>query len=209
MSDPSEQEVDLTDEQKEVLQEIVNIGMGLAGDSLARILKTFVELSIPRISLISVDSLNEEISDLVGDKALVTAVRQAFFSYWRGEAIIVYDQNGCNELASLMGYSEDLDKNAEVELLLDVGNVIVGACLNGIAEQLGVDVNFSPPSVVATNIPVDTLFDPKKMNWKHTLLIEVNFGLENMRFKSHLFTMMSEETIMTLKNDLDGFLEDL
>jgi len=209
MSDPSEQEIDLTDEQKEVLQEIVNIGMGLAGDSLARILKTFVELSIPRISLISVDSLNSEISELVGDKALVTAVRQAFFSYWRGEAIIVYDQNGCNELASLMGYSEDLDKNAEVELLLDVGNVIVGACLNGIAEQLGVDVNFSPPSVVATNIPVDTLFDPKKMNWKHTLLIEVNFGLENMRFKSHLFTMMSEETIMTLKNDLDGFLEDL
>jgi len=209
MSDPSEQEIDLTEEQKEVLQELVNIGMGLAGDSLARILKTFVELSIPRISLIHVDSLNKEISNLVGDKALVTAVRQAFFSYWRGEAIIVYDQNGCNELASLMGYSEDLDKNAEVELLLDVGNVIVGACLNGIAEQLGVDVNFSPPSVVATNIPVDTLFDPKKMNWKHTLLIEVNFGLENMRFKSHLFTMMSEETIMTLKNDIDGFLEDL
>lgn len=209
MSDPSEQAIDLTDEQKEVLQEIVNIGMGLAGDSLARILKTFVELSIPRISLISVDSINNEISNLVGDKALVTAVRQAFFSYWRGEAIIVYDQNGCNELAALMGYSEDLDKNAEVELLLDVGNVIVGACLNGIAEQLGVDVNFSPPSVVATNIPVDTLFDPKKMNWEHTLLIEVNFGLENMRFKSHLFTMMSEETIKTLKNDLDGFLEDL
>ena len=108
-----------------------------------------------------------------------------------------------------MGYSEDLDKNSEVELLLDVGNVIVGACLNGIAEQLEVDVNFSPPSVVATNIPVDTLFDPKKMNWKYTLLLEVNFGLENMRFKSHLFTMMSEDTILTLKKDLDGFLEDL
>lgn len=209
MNELSQQEIDLSEDQKEALQELVNIGMGLAGDSLARILKTFVELSIPRISLIKVDELNQEVSRLVGDKALVTAVRQAFFSYWRGEAIIVYDQNGCNELASLMGYSEDLDKNSEVELLLDVGNVIVGACLNGIAEQLEVDVNFSPPSVVATNIPVDTLFDPKKMNWKYTLLLEVNFGLENMRFKSHLFTMMSEDTILTLKKDLDGFLEDL
>jgi len=209
MNQSAEQQIDLTDEQKEVLQEIVNIGMGLAGDSLARILKTFVELSIPRISLISVDNLNTEITQLVGDKALVTAVRQAFFSYWRGEAIVVYDQNGCNELASLMGYNEDLDRNAEVELLLDVGNVLVGACINGIAEQLGVDVNFSPPSVVAANIPVERLFDPKKMTWKYTLLLEVNFGLENMRFKSHLFTMMSEETIMTLKKDLDGFLEDL
>ena len=209
MNDETSNEIDLTDEQKEVLQEIVNIGMGLAGDSLARILKNFVTLSIPHIKLITVDSLNNEIADLVGDKALVTAVRQAFFSYWRGEAIIVYDQHGCNELASLMGYSNDLDKNSEVELLLDVGNVVVGACLNGIAEQLSIDLSFSPPSIVATNIPVDTLFDPKKMNWKYTLLIEVNFGLEDMRFKSHLFAMMSEETIETLKKDIDGFLADL
>jgi len=209
MNSPVTPNADLNEDQHEVLREIVNIGMGMAGDSLARILKTFVELSIPRIKLIKLEDLNTEISTLVGDKAFVTAVRQAFFSYWRGEAIVVYDQNGCNELASLMGYSDDLDKNAEVELLLDVGNVLVGACINGIAEQLGIEVNFSPPSVISTNIPVEKLFDPKKMNWKYTLLFEVNFGLENMRFKSHLFTMMSEETIENLKNDLDGFLEDL
>ena len=209
MSDSNNQDVGLTEEQNEVLQEVVNIGMGLAGDSLARILKTFVELSIPRIKLIEVEDLNKDIEQLVGEKSIVTGVRQAFFSYWRGEAIIIYDQNGCNELASLMGYAEDPDKNAEVELLLDVGNVLVGACINGVAEQLGVKVNFSPPSVIATNIPVEKLFDPKKLSWSHTLLLEVNFGLKNMRFKSHLMIMMSEETIKTLKKDLDGFLEGL
>ena len=83
MNELSQQEIDLSEDQKEALQELVNIGMGLAGDSLARILKTFVELSIPRISLIKVDELNQEVSRLVGDKALVTAVRQAFFSLAR------------------------------------------------------------------------------------------------------------------------------
>lgn len=209
MSDSENQEVGLTEDQNEALQEIINIGMGLAGDSLARILKTFVELSIPRIRLVEVKSVNDEIEKLVGEKAVVTGVRQAFFSYWRGEAIIVYDQNGCNELASLMGYSDEMDKNAEVELLLDVGNVIVGACINGFAEQLDVEVNFGPPSVIASNIPVEKLFDPKKLTWSHSLLLEVNFGLENMRFKSHLMIMMSEETIQTLKKDLDAFLEGL
>lgn len=209
MNDTPNIEIGLTEEQSEVLQEIVNIGMGKAGDSLARILKTFVELSIPRIKLISVDTLNQDITKLVGDKAMVTGVRQAFFSYWRGEAIIVYDQNGCNELASLMGYSNDLDNQAEIELLLDVGNVLVGACINGIAEQLGVELNFSPPSVIASNSPIERLFDPQKMTWSHTLLLEVNFGLENMRFKSHLLIMMSEETIDILKQDVDKFLEGL
>lgn len=209
MSDSDIQEVGLSEDQLEALQEIVNIGMGLAGDSLARILKTFVELSIPRIRLIEAKDVNTELEKLVGEKAIVTGVRQAFFSYWRGEAITIYDQNGCNELASLMGYSEDLDKNGEIELLLDVGNVLVGACINGFAEQLNVEVNFGPPSVIASNIPIETLFDIKKLSWTHSLLLEVNFGLENMRFKSHLMVMMSEDTIKTLKNDLDAFLEGL
>ena len=209
MSDSDIQEVGLSEDQLEALQEIVNIGMGLAGDSLARILKTFVELSIPRIRLIEAKDVNTELEKLVGEKAIVTGVRQAFFSYWRGEAITIYDQNGCNELASLMGYSEDLDKNGEIELLLDVGNVLVGACINGFAEQLNVEVNFGPPSVIASNIPIETLFDIKKLSWTHSLLLEVNFGLENMRFKSHLMVMMSEDTIKTLKKDLDAFLEGL
>ena len=209
MSDPENQDIGLTEDQNEALQEIINIGMGLAGDSLARILKTFVELSIPRIRIIKASDINKEIEALVGEKAIVTGVRQAFFSYWRGEAITVYDQNGCNELAHLMGYSEDLDKNSEVELLLDVGNVLVGACINGFAEQLDVEVNFGPPSVIASNIPIEKLFDPKRLAWSHTLLLEVNFALENMRFKSHLMIMMSEETIETLKKDLDAFLEGL
>ncbi len=203
------QEFSLTTEQNEVLQEIVNIGMGKAGDSLARILKTFVELSIPRIKLINVNELNSETAYLVGDKAMVTGVRQAFFSYWRGEAVIVYDQNGCNELASLMGYSGELNNQAELELLLDVGNVLVGACINGISDLLGVELNFSPPSLIASNVPIERLFDLNKMTWSHTLLLEVNFGLENMRFKSHLLIMMSEETITILKQDVDKYLESL
>jgi len=209
MNNFADYQVGLTEEQNEVLQEVVNIGMGMAGDSLARILKTFVELSIPRIRLVSVENLNDDIAELVGDKTLITGVRQAFFSYWRGEAITIFDQYGCNELATLMGYSENLDKNSEVELLLDVGNVLVGACLNGIATQLNVEVNFSPPSVIAANIPVERMFNTSQLNWSHTLLFEVNFGLENMRFKSHLLVMMSEETIFTLQNDLDAFLDGL
>ena len=209
MNDSDSQEVGLNQDQLEALQEIVNIGMGLAGDSLARILKTFVELSIPRIRLVEAKDVNTEIEKLVGEKAVVTGVRQAFFSYWRGEAITIYDQNGCNELASLMGYTDDLDRNGEVELLLDVGNVLVGACINGFAEQLNVEVNFGPPSVIASNIPIERIFDTNKLSWSHSLLLEVNFGLENMRFKSHLMVMMSEDTIKTLKKDLDAFLEGL
>ncbi len=211
MISSTDEKSSLSDEQADALQEVVNIGMGIAGDSLARILRTFVKLSIPRIRLIHADNVNLEIAKLIGEDTMITGVRQAFFSYWRGEAISVYDQNGCSGMATLMGYpnnsSNNADADADAELLLDVGNVLVGACINGIAKQLNVEVNFGPPSVIASNVPADALFNTEKLSWSHSLLLEVNFNLEALNFKSHLLVMMSEETISILKSDLDQFLE--
>jgi len=200
---------DLTPDQYEALREIVNIGMGLAGDSLARILNTFVELSIPRISLVKADDLPSAIVNLIGERVEVSAIRQAFFNHWRGEAIAIYDQHGCKDLADLMGYTSEMDNSTEIELLLDVGNVLVGACLNGVSEQLGTEINFGAPSILAQHIQIEELFIKQDFNWSHTLLLEVNFALESRQFKSHLLTMVSEESISTLQLDIDNFLEAL
>lgn len=199
----------LTQDQNEVLREIVNIGMGQAGASLAAILQSFVELSIPQIVLAQASELPAALVHVLGKNAEVTAVRQAFFGHWHGEALAVYNEAGCKDLADLMGYTSVLEKDTEVELLLDVANVVVGACLNGVAEQLGAAINFGPPSVFAHRVLASDLMDPKNLTWSHTLLMEVHFGLENRRFKTHIVTMMSEDTIDTLCKDLDGFLERL
>ena len=39
-------------QQRDALAELVDIGMGQAGDRLARLLDTFIQLSIPRIALV-------------------------------------------------------------------------------------------------------------------------------------------------------------
>ena len=39
----------LTEDQRDCLQEVVNVAMGQAGDSLARFLEVFIHLSVPRI----------------------------------------------------------------------------------------------------------------------------------------------------------------
>lgn len=208
-NDEALERVKLGADQRDALQEIVNIGMGMAGERLASILHTFVELSIPNITAASVSQLPETLARLVKINTDIIAVRQAFFSHWRGETITVFGQQGCKELASLMGYPENLDIDSETELLLDVSNVLVGACMNGIATQLGIELKFSPPSLLTKNGSVLDLFETSKMEWTHTLLMEVNFKLENMNFVSHLIIMMSEESIATLCKDLDKFLENL
>ena len=207
----------LSDDQRDALQEITNIAMGQAGSSLAALLDTFVHLSVPRINVVEVGELSRAISDLVGRDMDVTAVRQSFQGYLRGEAIVIYGADGCKELADLMGYDEALDREAEVELLLDVGNVLVGACLGGITEQLKVvaetsnagELSFSAPSLMAEHVSPDALLNPDKLSWTHALLMEVNFTLEQRDFISHLIMLMPEQAIDKMRGILDEFMASL
>ncbi|GAA5786525.1 hypothetical protein GCM10007860_10440 [Chitiniphilus shinanonensis] len=199
----------LTPDQRDALQEVTNIAMGQAGAQLAQILEVFVQLSVPRINITESSSIATSILQLVGTPQSVTAVRQAFSGTLRGEAMVVYDQNGCRDLADLMGYEDDIDRDSERELLLDVGNVLVGACLNGIAELLGAKLSFSAPTIMAEDVEVGRLINPQQLTWNYALLVEVHFTLEVRDFTCHLMTLMPEESIVALKSALDAFMENL
>lgn len=199
----------LTPDQRDALQEVLNIAMGRAGDSLARILDAFVNLSVPRIRIVEVAELPKTVVEMVGDGCEATAVRQAFYDDLRGEAIVVFGQAGCKDLAELMGYDSKLEGNAEQELLLDVANVLVGAILNGITETLGTELSFTAPSIMAERVPVDAVINPVNLPWTHALLLEVNYSLENRAFKSHLLLLMAEDAIEALRQAVNDFMESI
>jgi len=54
---------------------------------------------------------------------------------------------------------------------------------------------------------VDRLIDPKKMTWNYALLVEVNFTLEERNFTSHMTFLMPEESIQSMGEALDKFME--
>lgn len=198
----------LTQDQQDTLQEIANIGMGQAGASIAQVLNEFVQLSIPRVLIVPPDEVPVALARTIGD-GLVSAVRQAFHSSMRGEAIVIYGEQGCNDLADLMGYEADLDHAAERELLLDVSNLVVGACLGGIAEQLAMTIGFSAPSLLADTVPLEQLFRSSHIAWNTALMVEVNFRLEQRSFACHLVMLLPENEVAALAAALDRFLENL
>lgn len=200
-------DVMLTQDQQDALQEIANIGMGQAGASIAQVLNQFVQLSIPRVLILPPDEIPVALARTVGE-GLVSAVRQAFHSSMRGEAIVIYGEQRCNDLADLMGYEHDLDHAAERELLLDVSNLVVGACLGGIAEQLQMSIGFSAPSLLVDAVPLENLFTGSSISWSTALMVEVNFRLEQRSFACHLVMLLPENEVATLAAALDRFLEN-
>ncbi len=198
-----------TEDQNDALQEVVNIAMGQAGDSLARILGHFVGLSVPRIRLVTVEDVIKTVTGMVDENAEISAVRQAFSNSLRGEAIVAFAQAGADDLADLMGYDTDLDQSAEQELLLEVSNLLVGAVINGISDTLKTDLSFSAPSLMAQRTPLDQVLVPEQLSWSHALLMEVNFTVEDRDFHCHLLMFMTEGAIDTLRDILDEFMDSI
>jgi chemotaxis protein CheC len=197
-----------TPDQNDALQEVVNIAMGQAGSSLAQILDHFVQLSVPRIRMVTVANVMTTVVELLGHNVEVAAVRQAFYNDLRGEALVIFPHPGLRDIAELMDYTE-LDTQSTQELLLDIGNVLVGAILNGIADILAMDLSFTAPALMAERTYVDRMLMPNELSWTHALLLEVKFALEQRDFKCHLLMFLAEETINSLATVLDAFISSI
>jgi chemotaxis protein CheC len=192
-------------EQRDALSELVNISMGQAGDSLARLFDTFIQLSIPRIELVQPRDVAKAISALVGESGPVITVRQAFSSRIGGEALAIYTADGCDSLADLVKYPDVTSD----ELLLEISNVLVGACVGGLAAQFALDLSFSPPSILGQHQTIDALLDAECLPWNSALLAEVNFGVAGRAFRCHLLTFWPDESISVLLGAVDTFLAKL
>lgn len=207
--------VALTEDQRDCLQEVVNVAMGQAGDSLARFLEVFVHLSVPRIRLVTREELNPELEKMVGGADVdVSGVSQGFYqmdsgSGIRGEAIVVFTDSSFKELADLLAYEDIQSEETEKELLLDITNILNGACLNGVGEQMEVELGFSPPAIMGQHMPIARLLEHEKASWDHALLVEISYTLEDRSFTCSMFLLMPGDSIEVVKAKLDWLLEDL
>ncbi|WP_024974452.1 chemotaxis protein CheC [Ralstonia pickettii] len=198
----------LNEDQRDALQEIANIGMGKAGAALAELLGAFVTLSVPGIKLVNAAQLKAELlgRDMAGDAP--SPVRQAFQSDISGEAIVLFGKDGREELEELMGYG-DADVNSESEALSDIANLLVGACVQSVFEQLGRNLSFSRPSFVPAAAIQQALSVEQFHRWDVALLLEVRFTLERGGFVAQLVMLLPETAIRKMKHALEQFLQAL
>ncbi len=135
----------ISEEHRDALQEVTNVAMGQAGDKLARLLDTFVVLSIPHIEVMRPQDIIMALHAIDTNES-VSGVCQGFIGGGiAGEAMLLFNDTCFIELAELMHHEGEVNKQAEIELLMDTTNVLFGACLKGIAEQIDMEFSFGPP----------------------------------------------------------------
>jgi len=197
----------LESDLRDCYQEIANVAMGRAGDLLARLLDVFVVLPIPNVNLIEVSELSMALSAVEGNES-TSGVCQGFIGAGiSGEALLILNDSSFKDIASLMHYEQELDQNTELELLMDMANVLIGACLSGVSEQL--DMNFSQghPVVLGQHRKISELIASNSNRWRKTLAIEISYNIENYPIKCDLLLLFTEDSMQTLNNKISYLLD--
>ncbi|MEH8247866.1 response regulator [Aeromonas veronii] len=194
--------VKITPEIRDVYQELANVSMGQAADLLARLLNAFVVLPIPNVNVLEVSELHMALS-AAADSDTLSAVCQGFIGAGiAGEALILFHDSSFKDLAKLMNHKGTLDRTAELELLMDTANVLIGAFLRGYANQLDTPFSQGHPVVLGQHRPINELINTNKSRWRRTLAIEINYRIQDYAVQCDLLLLFTEDSIATMNNKI-------
>ena len=198
----AEQTLNLSVEVRDVYQELANVAMGQAADLLARMLGQFVILPIPNVNVLEVSELHMALNSASGESTL-SAVCQGFIGAGiAGEALVLFHDSSFTDLAKLMKYQCVLDRNAELELLMDMSNVLIGAFLRGFAMQLDVPFNQGHPVVLGQHRPVEDLIKANQHRWRRTLAIEINYKIRDHQVQCDLLLLFTEDSLQFMNHKI-------
>jgi chemotaxis protein CheC len=204
----------LSAEKLDALQELVNIGMGAAGASLAEALGAFVELAIPAIDITDKRNVANLLDVGSWSEQEIEAVRQPFFGAFTGESMMLFDGHVHEQLTGLPGYPagpEGAKPSAmeHQEVLLDLANAVIGACVNGIAEPLREVVSFAAPSRLGNREDVRAFLSRDAVAWHQGLIVNVDFKLEGRSFLSRVLVFLPDHSLCRIDESLTRLLDGL
>ena len=184
-------EIDLFDAYREV----TNVAMGQAASLLAKVLDAFVVMPIPNVNMIEITELQMAINSVTSQES-TSAVCQGFAGGGlAGEAMLMFSDSSYEDMAKMMHYEGELDDTAEIELLMDLTNILIGACTNGIAEQFDIDISLGHPSVLGRHMANYDVINKSNNRWKSTLAIDLPITIENKDINANLLLLFTEDSI--------------
>jgi chemotaxis protein CheC len=197
-----------TEEQRDCLQELVNVAMGQASDKLARYLETMVHLQVPAIKLVDTQQLPDHFAKRYQQQS-VSLISLGFFGDHglRGETIMLYQLANVGVLAKLLGYSDD--DSSEAEMLTDISSVLTTTFLNGLAEQLDNSFSYAAPRILSSR---DEHFADKlaatAQQWQLALQVDIRYQLTDYSFHCDMILLIPGEAVLRLRQMLDQILAD-
>jgi len=202
-----------TQDEASILEEVMNIAFGKASSDLASVIDIRILLNVPHVEVLKAEELLQRIKEETKVYGAISIIEQNFWGKYTGSALLAFPSTASKGLISLFDEEEDAENSPllEKETLLEVGNILIGACVGKVAELLDDIVSFSPPRLIPRvkidNLSGDTVTPKLDDPGKFAVLMKTVFHLEDKDISGFLFLVANQESMKWLKTALNNFVE--
>lgn len=198
----------LNEEQKDALKELINIGFSRTASSLSELTGSRVILQVPDISIFPIEQLVPELSNLITGE--VATVQQIFSGSVSGNALLLLNYEGALMLTQLLdpdtssSSSQAKLQESSAEILTEVGNILLNACLSVFGNLLQMQVYFSVPRLHldALNGLLNSLVVGKD-ELRYALVVSTSFCLRDNSVKGYLVIILGVSSLESLIEAVD------
>lgn len=200
----------LTTTQQDALVELINIGFGRAAAALSKLTGHRVQLEVPQVVMCPIDEMADRLRPMLADE--IATVHQIFSGPVSGDALLVLDQHSAAILKELLtdepALPLEIDRSAR-EVVTEIGNIVLNACLGTFGNLLKVQVSFSVPHLtldtlesVVGSVAVD------RQGLRYALIIHSSFRLRNSSLTGYLVIVLGVASIERLIHALERWEEE-
>ena len=195
----------LNEVQHDALVELLNIGFGRAGASLSRLTGHRVLLEVPQVSIHPMHQLHGFLEQVVRDE--VASVHQIFSGPVAGDALLMLDPIAASALKELLTSEPALPLALDAstrEVLTEVGNIVLNACVGTFGNLLQMQIGFSVPSInVATVQAVLDSLESSQDGFRYALVVTAGFRLRNAEVTGYVVIVLSVQSLNRLLGAVD------
>ncbi|MGZ5546173.1 MAG: chemotaxis protein CheC, partial [Limisphaerales bacterium] len=196
--------MELTSSQKDTLTELINIGYARAAGALSDLTGHRITLAVPEVDIHDIEKIGPLLHEVIGGE--ITSVNQFFGGSINGNAILLLDKAAAlllNRLLTDRPQAGALDE-AGREVIVEVGNIVLNACLGVFGNLLHVQISFSVPQLQVDDVEqIMKSIRIQDQSFKYALMIHTRFHLRASDVSGYLVIILGvtslERVLMELR----------
>ena len=193
--------------QQDALVELLNIGFGRAAASLSALTGHRVLLEVPQVTLQEVAEVGEGLERVV--QGPVASVHQIFSGPVAGDALLILDESGASMLKELLTNEPALplaiDASAR-EVITEIGNILLNACLGTFGNLLKVQVSFSVPHLSIAHVGgILESLQIGREGLRYALVVHAGFRLRDTQVTGYMVIVLSVASLDRLIHAVEAW----
>lgn len=198
--------ITLTDEQRDVLTELVNIGVGHAASTLNSLTGHHISLVVPEITIVSADSYHDKVNESLNHR--LSSISMGFAGSFDGNASLMFPIESASILTACLT-DERVDSQGFDELrtgtLSEVGNILLNSIMGSISNMLDASLNYSVPEYFDSTL--EEVFTSNHWVGDAVILARTFFSIDEMKVEGHIFLFFKISSFKDLLAAINKELE--